>query len=423
MQVKLLAGLMLGLVLFVLGASAVDSNQYQKIVAINLEVDNGVVRELSSEIRYGSAPNLNLQSGAIRGQLLSTDGKIIHEFSIRDPRIQLGDTVGSDTGNGDQALYGYLENTRNVEFGIFVPYSSNLQSINLIDTENGDNLISIDLTDPVTVFRQQYPNDPDMQSLPNEALRSVNPLQDLLLLILGVAMIFTSGAGYLILMAHPKPAKILIVDDEPEIGRLFSLLLARKGYLSATASSGEGCLSILKKERRLPDLILLDVMMYPMDGWKTLEEIKRNPTFKKIPVLMLTGKQPTVEEAKRYGICIEDYILKPIQPQELYGAIEYTLQRGKTIRDEVRAATKAGFNRELVCEYAHLSKQVEVEKKLLRILQSDHSAFSVVDSSRNEVIKSISALGAEVLSRENKLKSIQSQLSGALSRKPAFVHT
>ena len=93
------------------------------------------------------------------------------------------------------------------------------------------------------------------------------------------------------------------------------------------AYGGEECLGILKTVT--PDLILLDIMMEPMDGWETLEKIKENPVTKDIPVLMLTAKQLTPTEAEEYGIFIEDYVLKPITHRELYDAIEHVLGRGR----------------------------------------------------------------------------------------------
>ena len=82
---------------------------------------------------------------------------------------------------------------------------------------------------------------------------------------------------------------ILVVDDSPFIVDVFVTMLERGGYRTVAAYGGEECLGILKTVT--PDLILLDIMMEPMDGWETLEKIKENPATKDIPVLMLTAKQ------------------------------------------------------------------------------------------------------------------------------------
>ncbi|MCX6697362.1 MAG: response regulator, partial [Methanoregula sp.] len=159
---------------------------------------------------------------------------------------------------------------------------------------------------------------------------------------------------------------ILVVDDSPFVVDVFVTMLERGGYRTVAAYGGDECLEILKTV--VPDLILLDIMMEPMNGWETLEYIKENPDTKDIPVLMLTAKQLTPSEAQEYGIYIEDYILKPITHRELYDAIEHVLNRRHTLKQDVEAAQKAGFDREIINEYARLSKSIDVNKRLIKIL-------------------------------------------------------
>ena len=113
---------------------------------------------------------------------------------------------------------------------------------------------------------------------------------------------------------------ILVVDDSPMIVDVFVAMLERGGYNPVASYSGPECLDKLKDIS--PDLILLDIMMEPMDGWETLENIKTNPETREIPVMMLTAKQLTPEEAQEYGAYIEDYVMKPTTHRQLYDAIE-----------------------------------------------------------------------------------------------------
>jgi two-component system OmpR family response regulator len=74
--------------------------------------------------------------------------------------------------------------------------------------------------------------------------------------------------------------KILVVDDNPDLVELFEIVLTRKGHSVDKTISGGQCLEILKTS--IPDLILLDIMMEPMDGWETIQRIKsdfRTNTF------------------------------------------------------------------------------------------------------------------------------------------------
>ena len=415
MQLRLLVGLILLLVL-VIPATAANNNPYQKIVVINLAYDNGMIKEGSSDIQYGTAPNLNLQSGSIGGLLLDSQKKTINEFSIRDPRIQMGDSVATGAGGTAQGLIASTQDNPQVDFGVIVPFTPDLQDVTLIDSRTGNTLISVDLTAPKSAFQQMYPDDPDIQSIQKPVPARTIPVTAEIVAILGVTLIAISMVGYFV--RRSQPIQILVVDDEPAIAEVFSLLLSQKGYVPVTAQSGKECISVLKNQKKLPDLILLDVMMYPMDGWQTLEKIKGNSLWKQIPVLMVTGKQPTPAEAKKYGLCIEDYILKPLDAHELYSAIEYVLMRKKFIAREIRVALKAGFEKELVCEYARLRKRVEVEKKIIRIVRS---AYTTGESVADGMIRTIDDLNAEIGSREIRLKKLHSQLAPVLSSEPVPV--
>src|SRR5690606_17018844 len=103
---------------------------------------------------------------------------------------------------------------------------------------------------------------------------------------------------------------VMVIDDSPFIVDIFVTMLQRGGYQTVAAYGGQEALDTLSTVK--PDLILLDIMMEPMDGWETLMNIKNSPDLKNIPVMMLTAKQLTPSEAQEYGIYIEDYIMKPI---------------------------------------------------------------------------------------------------------------
>lgn len=121
-------------------------------------------------------------------------------------------------------------------------------------------------------------------------------------------------------------AKILFVDDEPDLIFLVTKMLKNDGYDVATASSGEECLSMLKKEK--PDLILLDIMMRGIDGWEVCKKIKENKRTKNIPVVMLTVR--TSNDSKRksfdYAHC-DAHIDKPFAREELIVTIKKLLEK------------------------------------------------------------------------------------------------
>jgi two-component system, OmpR family, response regulator len=203
---------------------------------------------------------------------------------------------------------------------------------------------------------------------------------------------------------------ILVVDDSPFIVDVFVTMLERGGYRTVAAYGGEECIEILKTVT--PDLILLDIMMEPVDGWETLERIKENRLTKDIPVLMLTAKQLTPNEAQEYGIYIEDYVLKPITHRELYDAIEHVLKRRQSIKSDIETAKDSGFDPEIISEYARLSKSIDVNKRLMKILETTYNFDDSKVRVNDEIKGAIKSMETNIKVQETRLQQIKQELSG-----------
>ena len=117
---------------------------------------------------------------------------------------------------------------------------------------------------------------------------------------------------------------VLIVDDDPDIANIFKIFLSRDGHTAVTASDGNVCLEKVRQCRF--DLILLDIMMAPMDGWETLEHIKSNPQTSTIPVIMVTGKPLEEKERVKYGNLFYRYLMKPVRRTELCDIVKGALK-------------------------------------------------------------------------------------------------
>src|SRR5690348_15311762 len=101
--------------------------------------------------------------------------------------------------------------------------------------------------------------------------------------------------------------KVLVIDDEPQVGMIFSKVLQSAGYEVVAAESGE---EALKKLETRPDVIFLDIKLPGMDGVETLRRIRKSSPD--LPVVMMTAYQ-TVDsavESMRLGAC--DYLIKPL---------------------------------------------------------------------------------------------------------------
>ena len=131
----------------------------------------------------------------------------------------------------------------------------------------------------------------------------------------------------------PKKAKILIVDDDPDIITAIGAVLEARDYEVVTAPDGEEGLVKLRKDK--PDLMILDLLMPKMDGFAVCKELKdpRRAKYSNIPILILTSVK---EEASRrryeletgLAMDVDDYVEKPIDPYTLLDRVEKLLKRG-----------------------------------------------------------------------------------------------
>lgn len=106
--------------------------------------------------------------------------------------------------------------------------------------------------------------------------------------------------------------RILLVDDEPSILDVCSRYLEREGYLVVTANNGEEALQLWRENRF--HVIILDLMMPYVDGWKVCEQIRQSDD---IPIVFLTAKGEEYDRLIGLTIGANDYITKPFNPREL----------------------------------------------------------------------------------------------------------
>ena len=130
-----------------------------------------------------------------------------------------------------------------------------------------------------------------------------------------------------------KQAKILVIDDDPDLQVSVKKVLESKSYEVISALDGDEGLRKVVEER--PDLIILDVIMPGKHGFEVCHELKTDPIyhfFSEIPVLMLTvypGDREKAHLSMREGMMMEaeDYIQKPFDPQELLDRVEDLLKK------------------------------------------------------------------------------------------------
>lgn len=117
---------------------------------------------------------------------------------------------------------------------------------------------------------------------------------------------------------------IFVVDDEEITLKTAEFILKQDGYDVVKCLSGMACLESLKNGQ--PDLILLDVEMPIMSGIQTLDVIRSNEEFKKIPVMFLTGSTDSETVAAACSLGAIDYVIKPFLPQDLLDRVKKILR-------------------------------------------------------------------------------------------------
>ena len=127
-------------------------------------------------------------------------------------------------------------------------------------------------------------------------------------------------------------ATILIIDDDPDIVEAMKIVLESRGHQIRTAKTGEEGLIEVRRDK--PELIILDVMMETGDkGFEVAREIKGDPKYEHIPILMLTAiKEKTgldfgKEAGDEHWLPVDDYCDKPLHPDELVSKVEALLKK------------------------------------------------------------------------------------------------
>jgi DNA-binding response OmpR family regulator len=122
-----------------------------------------------------------------------------------------------------------------------------------------------------------------------------------------------------------RKAKILCVEDDINLQKSLSFILWKEGYQVLCAQTGEEALELARKER--PDLILLDLILPGIDGYKVSSILKKNPSTANIPVMVVTAKKQVEDVVFGLKNYADDYVTKPFEPEILLARIHAQLRR------------------------------------------------------------------------------------------------
>lgn len=119
--------------------------------------------------------------------------------------------------------------------------------------------------------------------------------------------------------------KVLIADDEPNIVVALEFALQKEGFVVAAAADGDEALAKAREFR--PDVLLLDVMMPKKSGFEVCEELRADPDFADLVIVMVTAKGRDTEVARGLAIGADAYVTKPFANRDLLARIRELLER------------------------------------------------------------------------------------------------
>ena len=131
--------------------------------------------------------------------------------------------------------------------------------------------------------------------------------------------------------------KLLIVEDDPKLCQLYSIVLNKAGYETVCADNGQMAWDILEKEHI--DLILTDLMMPVMDGYEFIRSVRQSNPL--IPVLIITAKDDFQSKSRGFGLGSDDYMTKPVDVNEMVLRVRALLRRAHILEE----ADPGGGNR------------------------------------------------------------------------------
>ena len=148
---------------------------------------------------------------------------------------------------------------------------------------------------------------------------------------------------------------ILLVEDDEKLNKLFYTVLSKQGFNMYSANNGIEAFNILENNHM--DLIISDIMMPKMDGYQFSDSIRK--VNAEIPILMITAKDDFHSKQKSFLIGIDDYMVKPIDVNEMILRVNALLRRSKIVQDKKLVAGKT------VLDYDSLSVTRNNETKVL----------------------------------------------------------
>lgn len=197
-------------------------------------------------------------------------------------------------------------------------------------------------------------------------------------------------------------AEILIVDDERTLRESLGKVLAGEGHAVRTARDGEEALRLLSEKR--PDLVLLDVLMPKLNGFRTCEEIRKTDAL--LPVIFLTAKDSEADQVRGMGLGADDYVSKDASDAVLLARIGRALERSARIGATLAEGGAETIRLGAVTVDAKRLVVREADREIARLTPTEAGVLKLLDSARGRPFSTdeiIAALRGEGFACEDAL--------------------
>ena len=164
-----------------------------------------------------------------------------------------------------------------------------------------------------------------------------------------------------------KDIKILLVDDEPDVIEIIRYNLDQEGYKIYTASDGKE--AIEKAKKKIPHLIIMDVMMPKMDGIDACEQLRNDIRFNDTIIMFLTARGEDYSYVAAFDAGADDYVTKPIKPKIIVSKVKALLRR---LKKEEQTQEKIQIGKLIIdreqYEVTHMDKSFSMPRKEFELL-------------------------------------------------------
>lgn len=208
---------------------------------------------------------------------------------------------------------------------------------------------------------------------------------------------------------------ILFVDDYDMLRQIYVEILSAAGYRVVGAADASECMESLGRDT--PDLILLDIMMKPVDGWETLRQIRSFSSSSDVPVIMVSGKAILPSEVTGYGPLIDGFMRKPLLNAVLISMIKDFFIWFDALKEDCRIARFQGVDDTVVSSYFTLKRQERSMKIMLQMIRKeydsagDQMAYDIIHEAIREIEDLIQGLSDKVLEYEATIRSFSPKAS------------